>query len=326
MTDFAPRPWQPPPAPGFAGDFARNDRLANARIVELGAAGPEDVVIADDGMAYAGTEDGWILAIDRKGAVERHAETGGRPLGLELHGEDLLVCNANLGLQLVSASGKCKTLVDGYDGQRFKFLNNAAVGDDGTVYFTDTSTRWGLDEYVNELLEGQPTGRLFARSPSGELEQLAGDLQFANGVALAPDGKSLFLAETGRYRVHRHWLAGPRQGHNEVFFDNLPGFPDNLTLSEGMLWVSLVSPRQKMVDFMMPRNWMRHLTYRLPEALKPKPVRHGIVLGIDMQGKLVHNLQDTSGKVAMTSGARYFEGKLYIGSLSEPRIAILDMP
>jgi hypothetical protein len=80
-----------------------------------------------------------------------------------------------------------------------------------------------------------------------------------------------------------------------------------------------------MVDFMAPRGWLRHVSYRLPEALKPKPVRHGIVLGYDLDGRLVHNLQDRSGRVAITTSARWHEGSLYIGSLSEPHIAVLPL-
>lgn len=326
MPAFLPLPWRPAPAPDLSsGEFELNDRLASAELIRVGTEGPEDVVVRDDGVAYTGTADGQLLSLQPGGAVKTFAEVGGRPLGVELHGEDLLVCNAELGLQLVSPAGTVETLVDGFDGQRFKFTNNATVGDDGTIYFTDTSTRWGIEHYANDLIEGQTTGRLFARAPGGEVTKLYDGLQFANGVAMDAKGESLFVAETGRYRVHRHWLKGERAGQTEVFVENLPGFPDNLTFGHGTLWVSLASPRQKLVDFMGPRGWMRNVSLRLPEALKPKPVRHGIVLGYDESGALTHNLQDASGKVAITTSARYFEGKLYVGSLSEPHVAVYDV-
>ena len=87
----------------------------------------------------------------------------------------------------------------------------------------------------------------------------------------------------------------------------------------------MASPRQAMVDMMLPRKWMRTMTYRMPQALKPKPVRHGIVLGYDLEGNLVHDLQSSSGRVATTTGVRHHEGNLYIGSLTEPHIAVLGI-
>ena len=325
MVAFEPRTWQPAAAPALSGDLEANERLAKARIVPVGTEGPEDVVIDGEGVAFTGTADGVIREIDRGGKVTQLAEPGGRPLGIEWHGDDLLVCNADLGLQLVSRTGQVETLVDEFEGQRLRFTNNAAVASDGTIYFTDTSMRWGIADYVNDLLEGQTTGRLFARAPSGDVRVCTDGLQFANGVALDTEEQSVFVAETGRYRVHRHWLAGPRKGKTELFLDNLPGFPDNLTFGGGTLWVALASPRQRVVDFMAPRGWMRHLSYRLPESLKPKPVRHGFVLGYDEAGRLVHNLQDRSGRVAITTSARYHEGALWVGSLSEPHLAVLDL-
>jgi sugar lactone lactonase YvrE len=207
-------------------------------------------------------------------------------------------------------------------GDTFKFTNNAAVASDGTIYFTDTSTRWSIHEYVTDLLEGQTTGRVLVRRPDGALEVLADGLQFANGVALDAAEASLFIAETGRYRIHRHWLTGEQAGTTEVFADNLPGFPDNLSFAGGILWTAAPSPRQPLIDLMSPRPWLRHLTHRLPEAVKPKPVRHAIVLGFDESGAVVHNLQDPGGTVAITTAARFHDGRLFIGNLTEPALAV----
>lgn len=51
------------------------------------AMGAEDVLVAPDGTVSTGTEDGAIPALDpATGSTRRVAETGGRPLGLELLG------------------------------------------------------------------------------------------------------------------------------------------------------------------------------------------------------------------------------------------------
>ena len=154
---------------------------------------------------------------------------------------------------------------------------------------------------------------------------LVDGLHFANGVALDADESSVFVAETGRYRIHRHWLLGDKAGTTEVFVDNLPGFPDNLSFANDTLWVAHASPRQPPLDFMGPRVWMRNLVHRLPDSLNPKPVRHGMVFGYDDAGRVTHNLQDPTGKVAITTSARVVDDMLYVGMLADPNIAIVSL-
>jgi len=326
MTIFEPVAWTPPSPPPLTGDLEKNTVLATAALWPVGGVGPEDVIVDSDGSAIAGLEDGRIVRVRDRGSVEEIAHVGGRPLGIEWFDDGtMIVCNADLGLQRVTVSGEVTTLMRGFEGDDFIFTNNAAVASDGSIYFSDTSTRWGIHEYVADLLEGQPTGRVFKVTPDGSLELVLDGLHFANGVALDDAEDSLFVAETGTYRVHRHWLTGDRAGTTDLFLDNLAGFPDNLTFSDGILWVSMASPRQSIIDLMLPRPWMRKLSYKMPESLKPKPAKHGIVLGYDTAGKLVHNLQDTSGRVSITTSARYHDGRLFIGSLSEPHIAVYEL-
>ncbi len=323
---FDPRPWTPPRAPALEGPYARNDLLASSELIPTGGVGPEDPAVADGGTIYTGTADGAILAIRRHGAVDHLAETGGRPLGVEI-GPDgrLVVCDADRGLLRIGPSGAIEELATGYEGEPFIFTNNATVGDEGTVYFTVSSRRYSIHRYVDDLLEHSGTGRLYAYRPDGAVELLVDGLQFANGVAMAPDGASLFVAETGMYRICRYHVSGPKAGTYEPFVENLPGFPDNLSFGGGVLWVPLASPRQPLVDVMLPRPWLRKIAYRLPDSLKPKPVRHGIVLGFDLDGTVVHNLQDTTGKVAVTTGVRWVDGRIVIGSLTEPHLAVYDL-
>lgn len=320
-TSFTPIAWGPPKALPLVDAYAENAVLAAADLWATGAEGPEDVIIDTDSSVIVGTADGMLLRVVGNQATAL-ANVGGRPLGLEWYGDDILVCNADLGLQLVTKSGTVTSLVSSVDDDPLVLTNNASVADDGTIYFTESTNRWTLDVYVNDLLEGQTTGRLLVRSPSGDLRTLVGDLQFANGVALDAAQESVFFAETGRYRVSRYWLKGDKAGQTDVFLDNLPGFPDNLSFDDGILWVALASPRQGIVDLMHPKPWLRSLAFRLPDALKPKPLRHGIILGYDNEGTLIHNLQDSTGTVAITTSARFSDGRLFIGGLADPHVAV----
>lgn len=325
MESFSPVGWKPPRAPDLDGHYAANTELAAGARWDVGGIGPEDVVLDASSTAYTGLADGRILRMSGPGSVTELASVGGRPLGIELHGDDLVVCNADLGLQLVSKSGSVMTLVDTFEGRRLKFTNNAAVTSDGTIYFSDTSQRWSIHEYVTDMLEGQSTGRVFARSPDGDVRVVLDGLAFANGVALSDDESTLYVAETARYRIHAHHLTGPQAGTTTVFVDNLPCFPDNLTFGNGVVWAAGPSPRQAVVDLIAPRPWLRHITHRLPDAVKPKPVRHGMVFGFAPDGSVKHNLQDSMGTVAITTSARWHDGQLYVGTLTEPYLVVLDL-
>ena len=293
----------------------------------MGGAGPEDVAIDEQGLVYTGLEDGRLLRLlPDGGEPELLADTGGRPLGLEVHpGGGLVVCDAMKGLLHLDRDGALELLADRFEGEPFKFTNNAAVAADGTIYFTDTSRRFGIADYKLDLLEHSGTGRLFALRPGGELTLLLDGLQFANGVALDPEERWLLVAETGAYRIRRYWLRGAQAGQEEIFVDNLPGFPDNLSTGEGVFWVAIPSPRDRLLDTLLPLPFARQIVARLPERLQPQPRRHGFVLGFDAAGRVVHNLQDPSGRVAMTTGARQHRGRLYLGSLSEPTLAVYEL-
>lgn len=325
MAEFSPLSWKPPKAPGLVGEYEQNDRLASARLLATPNHGPEDVVVGPAGYIYSGTEEGSIIRIWRDGSARVLAKVGGRPLGIELYGDDLLVCNADLGLQAVSMAGNVKSLSDSHAGAPLTLTNNASVAADGTIYFTESSQRWSLHDYTNDIVEGRPTGRLLRRDQDGTTTQLFGGLAFANGVALDSNEASVFVAETARYRIHRHWLTGDKAGTTEIFQDNLPGFPDNVSFSNGTLWVAFASPRNPSVDAMSNKPILKKVAVKLPDALQPKPLRHGMVIGYDESGKVTHNLQDPSGKVAITTGVREANGSLYVGALTEPHVAVIDL-
>jgi sugar lactone lactonase YvrE len=295
------------------------------RIIEVNGTGPEDVVIDPEGWIVTGVDDGRILRLSPDGhRIELVADTGGRPLGIELHPDGgFVVCDAERGLLRVSASGAVETLSEGY-----MFCNNASVAADGTIYFTDSSRRFGLEHWRGDILEHSGTGRLLRRSPSGEVEVLLDGLQFANGVALAADESWVAVAETGGYSVRRLWLTGERTGSVEPLVDNLPGFPDNIALGEdGLVWITLASPRNPLVDRLAPLPpVLRQAVWALPEALQPAPAHTVWVMAVDADGRVVHDLQGTNEEFHMVTGVRRHGDSVYLGSLLGRTIGVLDLP
>ena len=149
-----PARWTPPvPAPS-----GRPTSPTGLRVVETSGHGTEDVVVLADGTVVTGVVDGRLLAIDPATGDETViGDTGGRPLGIEVHPDGgLVVCDAHRGLLHVD-EGVVTTLADGFDGVPFRFCNNAAVGRDGTIWFTDSSTKFGIDHWPGDLIEHRPT-------------------------------------------------------------------------------------------------------------------------------------------------------------------------
>jgi sugar lactone lactonase YvrE len=296
-------------------------------LIPVNGHGPEDVVVDAEGQIYTGVEDGRILRISPEGnRIDVIADTGGRPLGLELHGEDeLLICDARAGLLVMPLSGGTPAvLATEALGLPFVFCNNAAVAADGTVYFTDSSRRFGLDRWRDDLIEQTAGGRLLRRTPDGKIEQLADGLQFANGVALTPDESFVAVAETGAFGVTRVWLSGPSEGRVEPFLEDLPGFPDNIaTGSDGLIWITQASPRVPALNVVRRLPPVLRAGVRgLPERLQPAPGREVGVLGVTADGKVEHELRGKIAGFHMLTGVRERNGKLYFGSLAESAVAV----
>lgn len=321
--------WTPPKTPPLEGAFGLNQELAAAERLPVGGHGPEDVIVDRQGWLVTGLADGRLVRLRPDGSgLETLAHTGGRPLGLAIDtAGTIVVADAYKGLLRVTPAGEVTILTDNLAGRPFVFPNHLDVAADGTIYFSETSDRFTLADYKGEFLESRPNGHLLAYDPkTGETRLVLDDLYYANGVAISPDQSYLLVCEGSRYRVQRLWLAGPRAGETEIFIDNLPGFPDNLhSNGRGIYWLALVSPRKAIVDGLAGWPFLRKIIYRLPEVVKPGPDRHGLVFGLNEEGRVVYNLQDPSGAFFETSGALEHDGWLYVGSLSNDAIGRLPL-
>jgi sugar lactone lactonase YvrE len=299
-------------------------RFGEVTLLPVNGHGPEDVVVDGEGRIYTGVDDGRILRLSPDGRrIDVIADTGGRPLGLELYGEDeLLICDARAGLLVVPlAGGTPSVLATSALGLDFVFCNNAAVAADGTVYFTDSSRRFGIDNWRDDLIEQTAGGRLLRRSPDGTIDLLRDGLQFANGVALAPDESFVAVAETGAFRVSRVWLS---DGRADVLADDLWGFPDNIsTGTDGLIWITQASPRVAALDVArrLP-PFLRVGIRALPTSLQPRPGREVGVLGVAADGTVSRSFRGEIPGFHMLVGVREWRGKLYFGSLEENAVAV----
>lgn len=323
-SPLEPVVWSPPAPPPLTGPLAPDDRLTALERWPLDQGrGPEDVAVGPEGGVYAGVEDGRVVRWGSGAAsAERFASTGGRPLGLAFApGGDLVVADARRGLLRVGPSGAVSRLV-GAPELPLSYANGVDVGPDGTIYFTNPSARFPARDRRLSLLSGRREGRVLAYDPrTGGVSTVMDSLHHPNGVAVHPSGRFLVVAETGRYRVWRRWLSGPRAGRAEVLLSNLPGFPDGLSFGRGRaLWVALAALRSPVVDALAGRPGLRNLLVSATALWRPSPEGYGLVVRAGPGGRIRGSLHAPAGEFAWISSAVPHGDHLYLGSIRETSV------
>lgn len=318
-----------PPIPLSSRDAASN-QLKQAELLALGQVyGPEDVAVDARGYIYAGTQDGKIIRFLPGSAVQTFAVTGGRPLGLQFdHQGNLIVCDAWKGLLSISPAGNISVLATQARGRPFQFTNDLDIASNGDIYFSDSS-RFHQPDYMLDALEARAHGRLLRYRPgSGDVEQLADGLYFANGVALSQDESFVIVNETFRYRISRYWLKGEKQGEMDIFADHLPGFPDGATADrQGTFWVAMPTLRNPQLDRYHSLPWLKNIIARLPRSLAPQPARYGLVMAFDEAGNIITSLHDSDGShLQEITAVEPIGRQLYLGSLHNDRIGRYTLP
>ncbi|KAB2933516.1 MAG: SMP-30/gluconolactonase/LRE family protein [Leptonema illini] len=340
--------WHPPSDAGYTGAFAPNERLKGLNRISLDhdgikEEGPEHIVIGPDGLLYTTVASGRILRMQPDGTqVQSFAETGGRVLGFDFDREgNLIAADAERGLLSIDRAGVVTVLTDHVGSSPIIYADAVIVAADGRMYFTDASTRFGAKQWggtfeasVLDILEQSATGRVLVYDPALKTTEIvAKGISFANGIALSSDGRALFVAETGRYRIW--WIDASVRDLNlstvaaessqaGILIDNLPGYPDNLMRGkEGRIWVGLVKPRNPTVDAMAEKPFLRRLTLRLPRSMWPVPVPYGHVVAFLEDGTIVASLQDPTGAYPETTAITETEDRLYVQSLHAPDLGWL---
>ncbi len=328
-----PGVWAAPTALGYVGEFAVNDRLAKLKMISLGSEeGPEHIVVGKDGKLYTTVASGSILRMNLDGsAQEVYTKTEGRVLGFDFDASgNLIAADAYLGLLSISPDRKIIVLSNQVNGDPIRYADAVVVAKNGKMYFSDASTRFGAKQWggafeasVLDILEQSSSGRVLEYDPQTKLTRiLAKGMAFANGVALSADEQTLFVAETGKYRVWRIAVdakdidIASNNPQAVKLFDNLPGYPDNLMRGlNGKIWMGLVKPRNPTVDDLASKPFMRKLTLRLPRSLWPVPKAYGHVVAFTEDGKVVADLQDPSGAYPEATGVTKTAERLYVHSL-----------
>lgn len=198
---------------------------------------PEGVAFHKDGSLWAGGEAGQIYRITPDGQVEEVANTGGFILGLAFSPgcEWLAICD--LGKKCVwkldMASRELTLFADGAEGHRFNIPNYAVFDESGHLYVTESGA---FREVTGKILKFTPSGQgtIWYDEP----------LNFANGMALAPDGRSLLIVTSFLPGVEQIFIQEEGSAGKRRVYCTLPEtVPDGLAFdAKGNLYVSCYAP------------------------------------------------------------------------------------
>jgi gluconolactonase len=183
-------------------------------------------------------------------------EPGSNGLLLDAQGRLTLCEHGDRRVSRIEKNGKKTTLADKYDGKRLNSPNDLVYHSNGNLYFTDPPyglPKWEkdpsreLDFFGVYLLKmGKPTA---AKKSAGQLILLTKEMTRPNGIALSPDEKTLYVANSDPEKPI--WKSFPVKddgtiGEGKLFVDGAnwvkdkrPGLPDGMKVDvAGNIWAT----------------------------------------------------------------------------------------
>jgi len=130
--------------------------------------------------------------------------------------------------------GKLEVVAERWEGRRLNAPNDLAIRREGDVYFTDPA--FGNQQDTREL----DFFGVYHISRKGELEVIAKPKGRPNGIALAPDGRRLYVSNSDERNVRVYDLDKNGSASNErTLISGIEGVPDGICVDEkGDLYVA----------------------------------------------------------------------------------------
>lgn len=274
---FAADELPPPTGERIVSPEARFERLYTRQETEKGGL-TEGPAVAPDGSIYfsdilRGQNHGRILRFDpTTQTIETFAENSFKSNGLIFGPDGFLYAaeGADYGGRRISRwnveTKERSLVVDAIDGKRFNSPNDICVDADGNLYFTDP-------RYIGHEPRELDHRAVYRATPEGKVREITRAVTKPNGIALSPDGATLYVAETnnggdglpgvepgnrGPMRIYAFPLDGNGlvAGRPRLFHDFGPQFGcDGMTVDEdGNLYLTVREPSRPGVLVLNPEG------------------------------------------------------------------------
>lgn len=146
---------------------------------------------ADGGVLFTNNQAGRILRVAPDGSISTWFEgpLGANALTRNSKGEVIATLQKSLGIGVVQPGSPPRMLAEAFEGKAFNRPNDLVADARGNVYFTDT---------VPLGFTGEPSlpSALYRIDAAGKLTRITTEIPRPNGVALSPDERTLYVANT----------------------------------------------------------------------------------------------------------------------------------
>jgi len=172
--------------------------------------------LPDGGLIFTNNRVGRIVQISPDGAVSAWYEgTGGaNALTRTPKGDVVATLADGRAIGVVKPGEAPRVLVGEYEGKQFNRPNDLVASKHGDIYFTDT---------VPLTATAPPAipSALYELTAKGKLVRIAADIARPNGVALSPDDRTLYVANTSGEWVYAYALDRKGQAKERREFAKL---------------------------------------------------------------------------------------------------------
>jgi len=170
------------------------------------------------------------------GVVDYSPEPGSNGLNVDAEGRLVSCEHGDRRVSVLTKNGGKRTLVDNYQGKRLNSPNDSTFASNGDLYFTDPP--YGLPKQFDDPRRELDFCGVYRLSKDGKLTLLTDKLTRPNGIALSPDEKTLYVANSDPKQAV--WMAFPIKadgtlGEGKKFYDTTKwveegqkGLPDGL--------------------------------------------------------------------------------------------------
>ena len=174
-------------------------------------------------------------------------EPGSNGLLFDAEGRLTLCEHGDRRVSRIGKDGKKTTLADMYMGKKLNSPNDLVYHSNGDLYFTDPP--YGLPKNYDDPTRELDFCGVYLRKKGGELILLTKEMSRPNGIALSPDEKTLYVANSDF--ATPVWMSFPVKadgtlGKGKVFVDGMkwvkekrPGLPDGMKIdAAGNIWAT----------------------------------------------------------------------------------------
>lgn len=256
--------------PVLDGPLSPNNRLDRARTLGAPIARPDDIAPGPDGALYVSSGEHVLRCLGDDFELRTTFASLPGPVGpLAWTTDGLLLAGVSgHGVVALSRDGHVSTTLAQAGGAPLHCPTALTATNDGRVYVCDGSRANRPEDWLPDLMQRRvPSGRLVSCSTAlTDATVLASGLDWPSGVAVAPGGREVLVAQAWAHRLSAFPSGG---GAPRVIVKNFAGYPARLVNDPaGGYWMAFFGVRTQLIEFVLrEREFCDEMMARVPRDL-----------------------------------------------------------